>query len=716
MRINYNRSWILIGVLLITTVAACQPMTEEEAIPDDDEPAALTPQATAVTQLATLTPTAAVTAVPQPPPNPTPLPTSIYADNWRRVGGAAAGMEIGMPAEWVNLSGTLDLPTATNPWGLSVLLLADSDRTGRSLLAGKSLREGAFSAGLVANQAVSASDPVRDLNQLISDQGTAVTPLNAAQSITTTASSGVISGAAIDITGDPLGFFSSGGDELRARLLLFPSKNSSQPDDPVAILFLLSAPAVQWNQFAATFEQMTQSIVIHDVQAGYALSGGAANVLGDLTTAYGVNGNLQSGARDIWTFLVEEARYATISLSPDDTDPNLDLAMTVINPSGQTISRSDSGYAGDTEIISDLLLTENGRYLIEVSEFFNGSGRYILSLSLDEEPRFSGAGKIRSGQGIQSELPVNAQHVWTFSGTAGQLVSIVLAPTDNKMDAILNLYGPDGQRLVALDEGFSGDPELISGFELAVSGTYSILVSSFGNNGGAYSLTLDEGGEAIENFYDAGDIGYGELKREALRRNEAQAWFFEGRAGDVVSIVVRPLHELLDLDVWLFDPEIKRLAAQDELAAGESESVELMLPRDGQYIILIRDFLGEAGGYEIGLSATPAAVPEFAGMLSYGKTITGTLSSGQTVFWRFAAEENEIIDIELTPGSPLVDVVFSLQDPDGKVVVEMDKGDAGQGETLQGYTLMADGLWAIVVKDFFGEGSTYALTVKRTSQ
>ena len=362
------------------------------------------------------------------------------------------------------------------------------------------------------------------------------------------------------------------------------------------------------------------------------------------------------------------------------------------------------------EVAADLYLTENGRYVVEVSDFFNLPGRYNLSLAIEDEPQYTNAGVIRPGQAIESELPVNTQHVWKFEGATGSLVSIILNPRDNQMDAILNLFGPDGSRLVALDEGFSGDPEVISGFELPVTGFYAIRVSSFADNGGRYAISLEEGGEATKNFFDAGDLLYGNQKSETLNNSEAHAWFFQGRPGDEVRIVVRPLTDILDLEVWLFDPAIERLTAKDEFAAGDTETIEFTLPQEGQYLILVREFFGEAGDYEIELSAIPAASPELVGRINYDESVNGTLAPQQMALWLFTGDKDDVLDFELTPGSVSEDIVLILQDPQGNTIMEVDEALAGQSETINGFTIPVDGQWSLVVKSFFEEAGTYLLS------
>ena len=714
---NRILSSIVLGVVLLT-LPACQGTPDDDPLPDGSDEVQLnniTPVATATTQKATVTVTPRTANVPPPPPRPTPQPTSSLIPDWGRVGSKSSGLEFSVPLSWVELTNTIDTSAATNPFGLTVLLLADSQRTGRSLLAGKELSEGAFGAGLISSQPLTASDPVTALTQLVASQDTAVTLLTDAQPISADIGSDVVNGAVIDISGDALGFLDRGGDQLRTRLILFLSESdSSAQDGRTATFFLFSARADQWdaNQYGEIFDQMAASIIIHDVQTGYTLSGGEANVQGSLINGRIHEGELTEGVKDVWTFTMETAGYVTLSLEPEDE--SLDLTLTLISPFGQTIAQIDSSYAGDMEVAADLYLTENGRYVVEISDFFNLPGHYSLSLGIEDEPQYTNAGVIRTGQAIESELPVNTQHIWTFDGAAGTLVSIIFSPRDNQMDAILNLFGPDGSRLVALDEGFSGDPEVISGFELPVTGAYAIRVSSFADNGGRYALSLEEGGEATKNFFDAGDLLYGARKSETLNNSEAHAWFFQGRPGDEVRIVVRPLTDILDLEVWLFDPTIERLTAKDEYAAGDTETIDFTLPQEGQYLILVREFFGEAGDYEIELSAVPAAAPELVGRINYDEPVEGTLAPQQMALWLFTGDEDDVLDIELTPGSESEDVVLILQDPQGNTVLEVDETLAGQRETIDGFTIPVDGQWSLIVKSFFEEAGTYSLSVRRT--
>lgn len=238
------------------------------------------------------------------------------------------------------------------------------------------------------------------------------------------------------------------------------------------------------------------------------------------------------------------------------------------------------------------------------------------------------------------------------------------------------------------------------------------MVGSFGINGGSYSLSLDAGGEDTINFYDAGDLVYGDTEQESLQPFEAHTWFFEGKFGDEVIIDVEPHAPALDLEVWLLDQELNRLAAQDEFLQGEPEMLRLLLPSDGQFVVLIRDFNGISGDYVVRLSAMPVATPEARGLMQYGQTVSGVLDMQHTVVYYFEGRENETIQVELEPVSPESDFSFGLLAPNGRSRYQIDETSTGSPETFI-TTLDETGTWGLVISEFFDEGGDYALTINR---
>lgn len=705
---KHSWSCLLIGVFVVVAVA-CKPISEEE---QDLTTAESAPSSTDVpieaNQQATLPIPTKSFATSSPPPLPTAAPTAPAFAGWQQIGNPATGLQLFAPPEWINLSGQVDTAVTANELGITVMLLANSERTGNSLLGSKAIGDGAYVAGLIAHLDLPPNTPQATLNRLATDLSTERTTLAPAAPVTASVGAGgLITGSYIDLEGAPL-LFSTSGSNMRTRIYLFSSALAGAISQQNQALFIMSTSAEQWPNYEGTFEKMASSIVLHNIYADIVIQDGSANVLGSLGQQDIVNGDLEANVKDVWTFSLPGSRYANLTLSPDNKD--IDLILSLISPTGQTVTRIDNGYAGDTEIMIDNLLLESGLYVVEVSEFFGDTGRYTLSLVLTEEPLFGGGGRLAPGQTIQSTLARGGQHVWTFSGNAGELVSVVLTP-DNQFDAILDIYGPDGTRLAALDEGFNGDAEVVAGLELPLTGEYSILVRSFAGEGGSYSLSLDEGSDNTTNFYDAGDLIFGQIAQESLQENEAHAWFFEGSAGDELFITVTPLTANLDLDIWLLDSNVNRLAEQDAFLAGEAEMINFVLPGNGQYLILVRDFFGEAGRYEISLRANQANAPDAAGMLAYGTAVSGMLQPDQSVVWYFEAEDGDVIDIELVPSGSSSDLLFMVFDPTGTQIWAIDSAQAGEPEQINAYPIMSNGRWSIVVKEFYGETADYTLRV-----
>ena len=695
---------LVLGLTLTFVVACSKPQIEEER---DLSAESTLPTPTngqgATSTMSVTDPTNA------PPPLLTALPTTTLS-GWQAVGSSTSGLQIAVPENWVNLSSRIDTAVATNPLGLIVLLASDSPRTGESLLNNKQIEAGAFTVGLISHLDLPPNTPQATLARLTNQLGLPPANGDPVPVSAMTPGGSQIPGAYIDIVGDPLSLAANNAASLQTRLFLYTTTLGGAVSQPAQAIFLFTAPTAVWDSYAPTFNKIAETAVIHNINTNYTLSDGRSNVVGNLGEADMVNGEITPGIKDVWTFSIDEPRYATISLKPDNN--NLDLTFSIYDPHGQTISNVDNNYAGGTEIVTDRLLTESGLYVIEIADFFNGGGRYTLSLILTKEPLYGGGGDITVGQTIESNLLTNGQHGWTFSGNAAQIITIVLTPED-PFDAILELYAPDGRQLISLDEGYSGDAEVSTGLELPLTGQYTIAVHSFAGDGGRYALSLDSGGDILANFYDAGDLTYGETREESLQVNEAHAWFLLGKANDEIAIKVTPIDTNLDLDVWLLDGDVNRLTQVNATTIGEPETINAVLPTDGQFLILVRDVAGTAGRYNIQLTANPASTPDAMGSLTYGESVSGGLLSEQRVIWYFDGQEGDAVDISLSATDARTDLLFYLYDPAGQHALDVDLAGAGEVEMVSNFQITQNGRWGIVIQEFFNEGGSYSLSLNK---
>ncbi|MFN8371333.1 MAG: pre-peptidase C-terminal domain-containing protein [Anaerolineae bacterium] len=218
------------------------------------------------------------------------------------------------------------------------------------------------------------------------------------------------------------------------------------------------------------------------------------------TMEYGetIEGRLVSGRRDQWTFEGSEGDVVTIALNSEDFDTYLML----LDPQGATIVYNDD-FNGLNSQINEFELDADGTYTIVARGYStSASGDYTLSLDAegveradnedDQQPNAADGTALEYGDSVDGQLDQNQQS-WTFEGEEGDVITISLESDD--FNTYVEIYTEDGELLESDNNGGDGSNSLISELELPQDTTYTIVVSSFRNEGsGAYTLTLEQDG------------------------------------------------------------------------------------------------------------------------------------------------------------------------------------------------------------------------------
>ncbi len=103
-------------------------------------------------------------------------------------------------------------------------------------------------------------------------------------------------------------------------------------------------------------------------------------------------------------------------------------------------------------------------------------------------------GSIGLGETVEGTLPADETFSWTFA--EGPAVIDITVTSGEDLDAVLELYDPDNVFLAASDSGFTGEDEAIIGVEIPDDGNYTIVLSDFFDDGGEFTLTVEESSEA----------------------------------------------------------------------------------------------------------------------------------------------------------------------------------------------------------------------------
>lgn len=99
-------------------------------------------------------------------------------------------------------------------------------------------------------------------------------------------------------------------------------------------------------------------------------------------------------------------------------------------------------------------------------------------------------GAVQLGETVTGTVDTFVDDSWTFSGTAGTTITIVLNATDGTLDPQLELYNPGGI-MIAENDDTDGSNNRNSRIQITLpeTGLYTIIVSAFGT-GGTYELIV----------------------------------------------------------------------------------------------------------------------------------------------------------------------------------------------------------------------------------
>ena len=100
-------------------------------------------------------------------------------------------------------------------------------------------------------------------------------------------------------------------------------------------------------------------------------------------------------------------------------------------------------------------------------------------------------GAIDLGETKSDELADDEAHAWTFAGGPATIDITVDAETD--LDAVVELYDPDGTLMANTDSAFAGGVEEMLGISIPDDGDYRIVIRDFFNDGGGYELAVAAG-------------------------------------------------------------------------------------------------------------------------------------------------------------------------------------------------------------------------------
>lgn len=403
------------------------------------------------------------------------------------------------------------------------------------------------------------------------------------------------------------------------------------------------------------------------------------------------------------------------------------IRLSVLGTVSLSLHAPDGTALGSGETV-ELALPVSGLYSVEVRLAEGDSARYRLSLGYTDRPNpldFT-ATPPPVTIGVPTPTPVFADlglfvadlensaarsdtflrgpvlpHVYTFTGRAGDYITVRMARISGTVDPALRLYDPNGAAL-AVDHNSGGNrTALLRNVLLRADGQYSIQADGDGGPGD-YEIALTIGPQpvpvtptiiappTITPFRVPVGVTPALAVRDGLlepyvpvigtlaRPGDVNRHTITTSDGDFVSITVRKLQPETRLRpiIEVYSPAGERIGlanARTSNAGGDALIQLLPIPEAGTYSIFVSAEEGDSGDYLIsyGLGALSEGVAR-------GPSVADTpyenqiARRGQRDSWDVLLNAGDVITIAAGPLNDSLDPVIELVAPDGTFVASDD--------------------------------------------
>ncbi|HVU14551.1 MAG TPA: PPC domain-containing protein [Phototrophicaceae bacterium] len=445
------------------------------------------------------------------------------------------------------------------------------------------------------------------------------------------------------------------------------------------------------------------------------------------------------------------------SLEAEDV---LDPTLTVLDPSGNQIASNDDHRTSRTDLaphdslIANLTLTDSGRYSVEVAAADPsqaGSVEVLVSTPKAGDDTTNGGNTSgdnsgsqqtnANGQTIDDVVPDHGQYTTTFQANAGDVYTITVRATDNKLDPETSILDSNGTVVASNDDHESNDPALgpsdsqIPDFTIPATDTYTIQITGFAGIGGAFELTIVPGsgtpeatqatlqlptpgtnnnGQTTENPEDT------QVIEGTVKANDVYTSTLSVKAGDVYTITIQATTDSFDPRVSIYLNNDYVIDNDDYgttdpvLKTTDARIYDWIAGQDGQYEIDVRGYEDSAGDFKMTIehvaSGAPTGVPSEDVQL-------GSVNSGENYTYTFDAQAGDWVTITARALTSDFDPYVTLTSADGTVLIDNDDNGSDSGDLayfdakIPNYHITESGTYTVEVSGYNGSSGQFGLTI-----
>jgi hypothetical protein len=321
------------------------------------------------------------------------------------------------------------------------------------------------------------------------------------------------------------------------------------------------------------------------------------------------------GAFRAYRFQGTAGQRVVATMESTDFDTYL-IVGRVVGPLMDELKSDDDG-GEDTNSRLRVTLPADGTYLVVAQSFSeDGAGSFSVGLQPAPEPTTGQSRPITLGATVTGDLAETdlsedendrLYDVWTFRGRSGQRITARMESDD--FDTYLNLGRMENGTFTSLATDDDGGEEGMNArltHVLPEDGEYVIRASSYGDQGGAYTLRLEERvarAPAAARPLESGQQVNGQLdENDAVLETDGsfyELWSYRGHAGEQVRIRM----ESDDFDTYVAIGtmeggcgDFEEIATMDDGGDGTNTLLEITLPEDGEYVIRANSFSADQTG------------------------------------------------------------------------------------------------------------------------
>jgi hypothetical protein len=487
----------------------------------------------------------------------------------------------------------------------------------------------------------------------------------------------------------------------------------------------------------------------------------------------------------VWYFEGRRGQRVTINMRAPDFDSYLHLGIV----GTKTMVATDDDGAGGTNSRITATLPQDGMYAVIANSLRpNGRGPYTLELRdgatvdwramtnrdvlavADSFPRLA-MGRAVSGA-LSDRSPVRSDETpfqgYVFDGRRGETVQLDMEAAG--FDAFLTVGRAGTDSILGNDDDGGEGTNARLTVTLPQDGRYVVMANAIGKDArGAFTLRMSAGRASSSlaqiladppsaaRMLRAGTPVQGRLGDAdgiMTDRTAFQAWYYQGRAGERVTITMRSS----DFDAFLHlarQGATETIDTDDDGAGGTDAKLELTLDRDGTYVIIANMLsaggsgvftleVTSSGGASTGAAAasgltTPSgkvsmmpnagtsrlspqavlAMPASANVIQAGQAVTGQLGPSSPTLgdnspfaaWYLQGRAGERVTI--TMRSTDFDAYLHVGKLGEGAFLATDDDSGGNSDAQLTFTFPSTGTFAIIANTFAaGSSGSYRLEVQ----